>query len=152
MKRVNAHILIGVCLLALAAGDAYGTPDPGKWRQQALIGANETYFFYYETVRIYPGSYYGYSEQLSLCRKRRADNIVDEKILLRNVQYAANAETMVWTSSDADTTLAFDLSRYLRENRVCLAIHGRIRDLPAFGKGGIYIGEESKKAIIVPMI
>ena len=152
MKRFNTYVLICIGLLFIAAGDGNGTPSPGKWRQQTLIGANETHIFYYETIRNYPRSYYSYSEEVSICRKRRADYAVEETILLRTIQYRADPNTLVWTMHDEDTTISFDLPRYLRANQVCPAIHEQDPTFPSFDGDGIYFGEGPKKVVIVSMV
>lgn len=152
MGRAKAWIGFGLCLLFVASGDGYASPDKYTWRQQTLIGANETHFFYYETIRNNPGSYYEYSDEISLCRKRRADYVVDETIVLRKIRYMADSWTLVWSIATEDSTLSFDLAKYLQKNHVCPAIHGMRGNLPYFDAEGIYVMEDSNRVTIVSMI
>lgn len=130
MSKRLFHLVRGLLAVAALFSIAHATPEPAAWRCEILIGDNEEFFFRYVTDSVHPGSYFTYSSSLRLEKVRKSDARVVKTFLLRNVQYSQHPDSLHWSES-SDSLPPFDLTGYLRENRVELAfpselIHARV--------------------------
>ncbi len=105
--------------LAMLAAEAVATPNAATWRRQTLVGENAEYFFRYVTVSENPANYGSFRRALRLEKVRKSDVRVVERTPLRDVSYAQDMQSGIW--SERPVTLPpFDLSGYLTRNAVHL--------------------------------
>ncbi len=137
MSKRFLHLLRGLLAAAAFFSIAHASPEFGAWRQEILIGDNEEFFFRYVTDSVHPGSYYICTRTLRLEKVRKTDAHVMKTYLLRKVHYSQHPDSLRWAEA-SDSLPAFDLTSYLRDNRVELAfpselIHARVFRIDAGG-------------------
>lgn len=109
--------LASLLVLTAIAG---ATPDAASWRRQMLIGQNAEHFFRYVAVSDHPASYYSYSRTLRIEKVLKLDSRVVESVVLAEVTYSQDLNTEQWSEASGAVP-SFDLSGYLRTNRVAFA-------------------------------
>jgi hypothetical protein len=137
-----------VTVIATTAG---ATPDAATWRRQTLLGENAEHYFRYVGISENPGSYYQYRRTLRLEKVRKADVGVVEQFPLRDVAYAQDLTTDLW-SEHSETLPPFDLSDYLRVNAVHLAFANDLIRTFAIDSSGVWEEFEDGRILLADRV
>jgi hypothetical protein len=100
-------------LLALLgfSGEALCTPDAATWTREVLLGANGSHYFVWVARWSQPGSHHESSASVSIRKVRLSDFVVEQEAEVYSASY-------VFEDTTEFSRPPFDLSVYLRENRV----------------------------------
>lgn len=139
MSKRLSHLVRGLLAVAVLFSIAHATPEPSDWRREVLLGDNDDYFFRFVTDSFHPGSHYTYTRALKLEKVRKSDARVVRSVLIRNVHYSQHPDSLHWSEA-SDSLPPFDLTTYLRENRVDLAFPSELIQVRAFkiDSGGVW--------------
>ena len=116
-KRLLKAVAIAIAI-AFSASHAAASPERSTHRQQILLGANATNYFYIELVHVYPGTYYNHIEIARLCSRRKADAAFDDSITVSEVRHSIDPRTGVPRPPVVKPLPPFDLAGYLRDHIV----------------------------------
>ncbi len=110
-------VLIGLLLIP-----AVGEPSPsgGDWHAESLLGENADSYFVLRVARHNPGSYYMYSEMVSLEKVSKVGLHVVQSWVIHSTDYAMDLTTEVWGEKDAPV-VPVDLAAIFREHRMQVA-------------------------------
>ena len=143
-------ILSLVALLGiLAPRVAHATPEAAEWHRETLVGENRDFYFALRATRTYPGSYYAYSEELSLVKVAKANRSIAETVTLQRRECSQDFQTEAWTCGD-DSIPQFDLGAYLRHHAVRIPF---AEDWPQdlrIDSAGVYLNVEDVRATVLP--
>jgi hypothetical protein len=103
---------------AMLAAEVVATPQVATWRRQTLVGENAEYFFRYVTVSQKLLNH-SFRETQRLEKVRKSDLRVADQAVLRDVVYAEDMESGVW-SERSEALPPFDVAGYLTRNAVHL--------------------------------
>lgn len=131
MKR-EGLVIAFVCSTFFLNAQSLATPEAQVWHREKLLGANDSEFFYLRTERDNPGSHHEFTERIKICRKPKNKPEGMKEEVIRETRYVdTSASGGVWIAK-GKSHQTFDLSSYLLENHVVMA-------LPALGYPSLVI-------------
>jgi hypothetical protein len=111
MKRI-----ISATIFFIMSNYIFPTPDQSNWGRFIYIGNNEENYFAYFILRIYPGTYYDYTDSVFVCKFASSSGTLEEKKLISVTIHKDTTTFAHW--SHVTNTTGFPTEKYLAENGI----------------------------------
>lgn len=150
MGRIARGYRYAAAAFVLAFGSAArATPDASVYIEQTFLGANAENWFYLETIRRQPGSYYEHTEVLRLCARRKSDAALVDSVLVSEVRYARDPATLRDLPSESRDLPPFDLTEYVRRHAIHLAGASGLGQPAVLDSTGVYFAGDAKRVYFI---
>lgn len=144
----GAVVLAAIAALLATAPAALCTPDAATWTREVLLGTNSDHYFLWVAYWSQKGDHYSSSATTAIRKVRLADFDIVQEIEVSSLSYRDEGANDSWDTTAA-TLDGFDLSAYLRENRVIPVFPGEGPIQAVVEDSVLYLEDGENRAVLL---
>lgn len=150
MKKICFFLNLLLLMLTIVA-TSKATPTKAIWKREIFIGYNNDSYFSYLIERNQPGSYYGFSDYVFLCKYTiKEEEVIVEKILIRKTVHSDTTCEGTWAHIE-EIKEPPNVENYLIQNHLFWVFPSDYLDAYKLilHKDGLFVERNKKKELLM---